>query len=236
MRFLVFQHIALEHPGSFRDFMRTDGIAWDAVELDAGEPIPSLTGGGGYDALIVMGGPMDVWEEAAFPWLAAEKAAIHTWVDAGRPFLGVCLGHQLLADALGGRVERMDAPEVGICSVDLADPHDPLFTGIATPFACLQWHGSAVTALPPGGQIVAGNAACAAQAMRVGSRAYGVQFHVEVTPATVPEWVAIPAYARSLDTALGAGGRARFETAAAERMPAFNAAARTVYENFKQLV
>ena len=70
MRILVFQHIAVEHPGVFREFLAKDGIAWDAVELDAGETIPALDN---YDALWVMGGPMDVWQEKEHPWLRAEK-------------------------------------------------------------------------------------------------------------------------------------------------------------------
>ena len=76
-RVLVFQHIAIEHPGIFRDFMAEDGVRWDAVELDAGEAIPALDP---YDALIVMGGPMDVFEEDKHPWLVAEKRAIRDWV------------------------------------------------------------------------------------------------------------------------------------------------------------
>jgi GMP synthase-like glutamine amidotransferase len=100
MRLLVFQHIECEHPGSMRKFLSADGIKWDAVELDAGQGIPSLDD---YDALWVMGGPMDVWDVDEHPWLIAEKAAIRTWVsDLDKPYLGLCLGHQLLADALGG--------------------------------------------------------------------------------------------------------------------------------------
>ncbi len=97
LRVLVFQHIAVEHPGVFRDFFAQDGIDWDAIELDEGETIPDLQG---YDILMVMGGPMDVWEETAYPWLVEEKQAIRAWIEAGRPFLGFCLGHQLLAAAL----------------------------------------------------------------------------------------------------------------------------------------
>ena len=108
-RLLVFQHIALEHPGIFRDFLAEDGIEWDAVELDEGEAISDL---GAYDGLWVMGGPMDVWEEEAHPWFVAQKAAIHEAVrDRGLPFFGLCLGHQLLADSLGGRVGKAATPE-----------------------------------------------------------------------------------------------------------------------------
>ncbi len=99
MKLLVFQHIACEHPGILRSFLREDGVAWDAVD-NAGEAIPALEA---YDALWVMGGPMDVWDVEDCPWMIEEKRAIRRWVrDLDRPFLGLCLGHQLLADALGG--------------------------------------------------------------------------------------------------------------------------------------
>ncbi|MFO1146430.1 MAG: type 1 glutamine amidotransferase [Rhodospirillales bacterium] len=233
MRILVFQHIAVEHPGSFRAMMAADGIAWDTVALDEGDAIPPL---GGYAALLVMGGPMDVWEEDRHPWLAAEKDAIRRWVEGGRPFLGVCLGHQLLAAALGGRVGLMPAPEVGIIDVALTDPADALFAGLASPLSCLQWHGAEVQVPPPGAVVTAGNDACRVQAMRVGTAAWGIQFHVEVTPQTVPEWSAIPAYAASLQRVLGDGGGARLEAATAARMAAFSAAAETVWANFRHLL
>lgn len=117
MRLLVLQHIACEHPGVFRRFLAADGIAWDAVELDEGEPIPELES---YDMLWVMGGPMDVWDVDEHPWLVAEKEAIRRWVrELRRPFLGLCLGHQLLADALGGTCGPQRPPEVGILEIEL---------------------------------------------------------------------------------------------------------------------
>ena len=235
MKFLVLQHIEIEHPGIFRDFMRADGVAWDAVELDEGEAIPPLDG---YDGLISMGGPMDVFEEDAHPWLADEKAVIREAVAGRVPFLGVCLGHQLLADALGGRVETMAEPEVGIMEVSLtgAGRADPLLAGLDATVTCLQWHGCAVTALPEGAVSLASSPLCAIQALRVGRHAYGLQYHVELTPATVPEWGAVPAYQDSLERALGPDGLAPFEAEAARHMPSFNRDARILYDNFMALV
>ncbi|MBL8709479.1 MAG: type 1 glutamine amidotransferase [Rhodospirillaceae bacterium] len=232
MRILVFQHIACEHPGIFRDFLRADGIPYDAVELDAGERIPSLDG---YDALWVMGGPMDVWEEDQHPWLVAEKQAIREAVwQRKMPYFGLCFGHQLLACALDGAVGKMAAPEVGILDVDLTEAgrRDPLMQGLAPRQQALQWHGAEVTKLPRDAVVLASSPLCAVQAMRVGDNAYGLQYHVELTDRTVTEWGEVPAYAKSLDATFGAGALPRLEKEAAALMPQFNAAARQLYENF----
>jgi GMP synthase-like glutamine amidotransferase len=231
MRWLVFQHIAIEHPGALRDFLAEDGIAWDAVELDEGQRIPPLEG---YDALLVMGGPMDTWQEDDYPWLIDEKRAIRAAIGQGMPFLGVCLGHQLLADALGGTVGRSPVPEVGILDIALTEAGrtDPLFTGIAPCFPALQWHSYKVTRLPANARTLASSPLCANQAIAVGANAYGVQYHVELTEATVPEWGCVPAYRDALDVTLGPGGQKRLETEAARHLPAFRRDARRLYDNF----
>lgn len=231
MRFLVFQHVAAEHPGSLRDLMRADGVVWDTVELDEGEAIPPLDG---YDALLVFGGPMDVWQEAEHPWLVPEKAAIRAWTAQDRPYLGVCLGHQLLADALGGRVGLMAAPEVGVREIELtaAGRAAPLLAGLPSPCPTLQWHGAAVLELPPGGVVLAQNAHCPIQAIQVGRRAFGIQYHVELTEETVPEWGIIPEYRCALEAITGPGGQAELELATRERMPEFRANAARLYRNF----
>jgi GMP synthase-like glutamine amidotransferase len=235
MRILVFQHADVEHPAIFRDFLAEDGIAWDAVELDAGEAIPSLEG---YDQLWVMGGPMDVWQEAQHPWLIAEKQAIREAVQQrSMPYLGVCLGHQLLGAALGGRVGKAPRAEVGILDVELtaAGRQDPLFEGIADCFKALQWHGAEVAEAPPGATVLAHSPLCAVQAMRVGRHAYGMQYHCEILPQTVSDWAVIPAYACALDAALGNGAMPKLQAAAAKAMPGFNRDARRLYRNFMQL-
>jgi GMP synthase-like glutamine amidotransferase len=235
MRVLVFQHIACEHPGIFRDFLKADGIPYDAVELDEGEAIPSLDR---YDALWVMGGPMDVWEEDLHPWLIQEKAAIReAVVDRKLPYFGLCLGHQLLASALGAEVGKMPAAEVGLLSVELTEAgrQDPLMAGLPAQQIALQWHGAEVKALPPGAVALASSPLCAIQAMRVGPHAYGLQYHVELTSRTVPEWGDVPAYACALDDTLGKGALPRLRDDAARLMPDFNRTAKQLYDNFMRL-
>lgn len=235
MKILVFQHVAAEHPGSFRDLMAADGVQWHPVELDASEAIPPLDD---YDALMVFGGPMDVWQEEEHPWLVAEKAAIREWVARDRPYLGVCLGHQLLADALGGKVGLMAKPEVGVTEVLLTDAGRAaaLFSGLPPAFPTLQWHGAAVLELPPGAVVLAQNAHCPIQAIQVGRRAFGIQYHVELTEATVPEWGAITEYRCALEAITGPGGQAALEAATREKMPVFQAAATQLYANFKAVI
>jgi len=236
VKFLVLQHISVEHPGSWREVMRAHGIAWDSVELDEGEAIPALDG---YDALISMGGPMDVFDIAEHPWLAAEKAAILQAVqERGMAFLGACLGHQLLAEALGGKVGRMAVPEVGLMTVSLsaAGKVDPLFQGLDETLSCLQWHGCEIQAPPEACEILASSPACATQAVRMGQRAYGLQFHIEMTAGTVSEWGDIPAYEHALDAALGADALARLDANITAHLPEFNGAAERLFENFIAIV
>jgi GMP synthase-like glutamine amidotransferase len=233
MKILVLQHVDVEHPGIFRDFFKADGLTWDTVELDAGETIPDVAA---YDLMVVMGGPQDVWQEEEFPWLIAEKAAIRRFVvDLGRPFLGVCLGHQLLASAIGGEVGLAKTPEVGILKIEMTPEgkSDPIFRNVANPMGVLQWHGAEVLALPKGTEILARSESCAVQAFRYGKRAYGMQFHVEITGQTVADWAAIPIYARALEKALGSGAVERLADEVATKLPTFNRNAKTIYDNFR---
>jgi GMP synthase-like glutamine amidotransferase len=236
MRILVLQHVRVEHPGIFREFWRENGDEWCAVELDAGQAIPELND---FDLLVAMGGPMDVWQEDRYPWLGPEKAAIRYWVtDLRRPFLGVCLGHQLLAAALGGAVRLMDQQEIGLHEVTLTEAgrRDPLFAGFAAAVETFQWHGAEIARLPDGAETLAGNAACPIQAFRYGPHAYGLQYHVEITASTVDEWSNIVEYRTGLERMLGAGAAVRLREMVALRLPSFAASARCLNDNMSAIV
>lgn len=206
----MLQHIVCEPPGVYEDVLLERGAAVHRVELDEGEPLPDWRE---LDAIVAMGGPMSVNDDAELPWLTREKEAISEAVRAGKPFWGACLGVQLLAASLGARVYAGPRPEVGLMPVALTDEalSDPVFAGLPRELLTLQWHGDTFD-LPDGAVRLAGSPAYPNQAFRWGSRAYGVQFHLEVSVEMAREWAEVPAYAESLDRVLGPGSLPRLIT------------------------
>ena len=114
-----------------------------------------------------------------------------------------------------------------------AGRRDPLLSALPDPMTVLQWHGAEVTDIPPNAEILAKSDVCPVQAFRAGQHAYGFQCHVEITDATVGQWAAVPAYASSLESAMGQGAVARLQTEVTRRLPQFNRDARTLYQSFK---
>jgi GMP synthase-like glutamine amidotransferase len=229
MKILVFQHVATEHPGSFRDIMAARGCTMYQVELDEGEAIPPLDR---FDIMLVMGGPMDVWEEQKFPWLVEEKAAIRDWVTAGRPYLGMCLGNQLLAEAMGGHTTLMTAPpEVGMSKVKQLLP-DPIFKNVPELCTCFQWHGAEVVDLPAGARLLATSPGCAVQGFALGRNAYGLQFHMELTETTAAEWAALPEYAAALERVKGPGALPRLQQEVDAQFGELKSNAHQIFANF----
>ena len=236
LRIIVFQHIACEHPGIFRQFMDDDEIQWDPVELDEGEPIPDLAP---YDAMLSMGGPMDVWQEQEFPWLVREKEAIHEAVAVRKmPFLGVCLGHQLLADALGGSVGPAQTPEVGMLDVELTADGDshPLMQELPRQFKTLQWHSAEVKSIPDDASVLMSSPVCDVQSFVVGDTALGIQFHVETGPHTIDEWNAVPEYEAALRNIFGENGAVELKRKAQELESDLSTTASKLYRNWAKLL
>ena len=184
---VVIQHVAYEGPGAIAAAVAAGGGQLRLVRVDVGEPVPPADHVESMTGVVVMGGPMGVDDD--LPWLADERALLRAAVEAGLPVLGVCLGAQQLAMALGGDVRRGPAPECGVGEVHLttAALADPVFGPAPTPLPCVHWHGDTFS-LPAGAVHLARNDAYENQAFRAGARAYGLQFHVEVTAALVGRW------------------------------------------------
>ncbi len=233
-RILVFQQIAAEHPGIFRNYFNEDGIEWCPIELDEGESIPSLDE---FDALWVMGGPMDVWEEKEYHWLVDEKAAIREAViERKLPYFGFCLGHQLLADALGGEVGLAKTPEIGMLDVGMttSGATSPFLQNIPNKMKCLQWHSAEVKRAPENAKVLVSTQACAIQSMSINSHALSVQYHIEITPTTVSEWGEIPAYKSALEKQLGKNALEKINVDAKTHINDMNRYSRVLYENWKR--
>jgi len=186
MRVLAFRHVPFEHLGLIADSLDRHALDCQYVDLPREPAPPSLDEAAG---LIFMGGPMSVNDD--LPYIAQEMRLIQRAVARKLPVLGVCLGAQLIAKALGGRVYPNPSKEIGWFPVRFTGPAatDALFAGIPGPELVFHWHGETFD-LPPGAELLASSDACRHQAFRSGSNVYGLQFHLEVTPAMIADWCA----------------------------------------------
>ncbi len=188
-RALVITHSATEGVGNVGPWLSEAGLDLVTVEPWAGDGLPADLSS--YDALVVMGGPQQAYDDSSAPWLPATKELLRKAVDGSVPTLGICLGAQLLAEATGGRVEKGAAGiEAGPRLVAKRDAawDDELFADVPFTPTVVQWHEDAIVDLPPGAVHLAASSRYDNQAFRLGSRAWGLQFHIETPPEMVRHW------------------------------------------------
>jgi GMP synthase-like glutamine amidotransferase len=193
MRIHYIQHAPFETPGVILDWAAENGHSLTRSLMCSGEraenAFPSLDA---FDWLLIMGGPMNVYEEALYPWLAEEKVFIKRAVEAGKTALGFCLGAQLLAAALGGKVTRNPVKEIGWFPVRLTRQGRelPLLSFLPDEFVVFQWHGDTFSSLPPGALALAESDACKNQGFAYNGRVFAFQFHWENTRAAISDFIA----------------------------------------------
>jgi GMP synthase (glutamine-hydrolysing) len=188
VRALAIVHQADAGPGVFAEEMRARGVEleeWLLSERGAAPPREIAD----YEAVLTFGGAMHADQEDRHPWLRFEKDFLAAMLEDGMPLLAVCLGAQVLADAAGGTVRRASEPEIGWHDVEITEQGagDPVIGPLAPRFNGFQWHS--YEALPPEDAVILATSPICGQAYRIGDRAWGIQFHAEVTAADASRWI-----------------------------------------------
>jgi len=239
MEVIVLQHIKIEDPGYIKDLMIADGVKLTTIELDAGDRIPNDIAK--FDAMFCMGGPMDTWMEKDYPWLIDEKKRIKEFVvDLKKPYLGFCLGCQLLGEVIEGRVVKSNNSEIGMLNIDFSEnkKNDLLFSKFPEKITSLQWHSYEVRNLESNKNVtlIASSSETKYQIFKYQNHAYGIQFHIEVKDTTVNAWGCVPEYKSALEKQLGKGALEKFDKEAQNNMKNMNSYSKILYENFKRLI
>ena len=236
MKVIVLQHIKIEDPGYIKDLMIADGAQLTTIELDEGEKIPNDLST--FDAMFCMGGPMDTWMEKDYPWLVDEKKKIKEFVvDLKKPYLGFCLGCQLLGEVIGGKVAKTNNPEIGMLNINFSEnkKNDSLFSKFPEKITSLQWHSYEVQGLENNKNVtlIASSPETKYQIFKYQTHAYGIQFHIEVKDTTVSEWGCVPEYKSALEKQLGEGALEKFDKEAQANMQNMNNYSKILYSKFK---
>ena len=236
---LILQHINIETPGYILDLMHKDKFNLTTIELDEGELIPNNLNQ--FDGMLCMGGPMDTWMEKDYPWLIEEKKKIKEFVvDLGKPYLGFCLGCQLLGEVVGGNVVKSTHPEIGILDILMNKNYsnDHLFSEFNSSIKALQWHSYEVQDLENNNDVtlLGSSPTTKYQIFKYKNHAYGIQFHIEIKDNTVSQWGCVPEYEKALEDSLGKGALEKFDLKAQENIKLMNFNAENLYYNFKKIL
>jgi GMP synthase-like glutamine amidotransferase len=180
---------------------------------------------------------MDTWMEKDYPWLVEEKKKIKEFVvELEKPFLGFCLGCQLLGEVVGGKVVKSSPPEIGILDIQMGEEKkkDHLFSRFPNSIKALQWHSYEVAGLERNNDVtlLGSSPLTKYQIFKYKDHAYGIQFHIEIKDNTVRNWGCVPEYKNALEESLGKGALSKFETIAAQNMKDMNNLATILYKNF----
>lgn len=197
---LFIKHIDIEGPGTIADFLEDNKLPYTVIDLSQGDKVPKLEKD--FQAVICLGGPMNVYEEEKYRFLKEEDILLKRIIDEEVPFLGICLGAQLIAKATGAQVAKNPEKEIGWYKIVLSDNglKDDLFKDLPEVFKVFQWHGDTF-GLPHGGKRLAFSELCQNQALKYGRNIYGIQFHVEVTKDMIAQWA--DAYKGELESLKG---------------------------------
>jgi GMP synthase-like glutamine amidotransferase len=239
LKFLSLQHIAIEDPGTFKDFLLEDGHTLTTIQLDEGDTIPSNLNE--FDAMLCMGGPMDTHMEKEYPWLVPEKKAIAEYVlNLEKPFLGFCLGCQLLGEVLGGKVIQSSPPEIGVLDIHSKEDikTDPVFNFLPPSFKALQWHSYEVVGLEENQNITILGSSLTTKYQIFGYKkhAYGIQFHLEIRNTTVDDWAEVPEYKNALEQSLGSEALPKMKNAVKAEIFTMQNQCKMLYQNFLKIV
>ena len=187
MNVLIIKHVEIEGPGLIEYHLNRKKIPYKILNLKPGVHFPKLDG---FTHIIFLGGPMNVYEEDCYPFLRDEDLFIKEAIQRGKGILGICLGAQLIAKALGAKVFKAPAKEIGWYDVSLTKmgSRDPLFSILPETFPAFQWHGDTFE-IPKSAKLIATSDFVLHQAFRYGQKVYGLQFHLEVTEEMIKEWM-----------------------------------------------
>lgn len=197
---LFIKHIGIEGPGTIADFLDDNKLLYTVIDVSSGDKLPKLKKD--FQAIICLGGPMNVYEEEKYPFLREDDIFLRRVVEDEVPFLGICLGAQLIAKVTGVRVTKNPEKEIGWYKIVLNDHgfKDDLFKDLPEVFNVFQWHGDTFD-IPSGGKRLAFSERCQNQALKYGRNIYGIQFHVEVTKNMIAQWA--DAYKGELESLKG---------------------------------